>query len=345
MTVAVAALAAVVAHLAEPPSAVGAAPSALEVSLDVERCSFLPRDQVFKLVALELEAPVVTPDRAGEQTARVEVACAGAEVNLAVSDRLTGKVLTRTMTLAGRDTQVDARMIAIAVAELVLTSWMELTLPRASAATASHASRADGPPAAPELRRAAQQRAQRHFPRSGGTGYVLAVGQAVGPFEGVGVAWGGGLRFGWTPGGARVEEDVAIWRPGFDLELTTARNEAGRALGTIDVSMWSAALRVSVRLARGRSWFDAGAGARAGVARLAGMPDDVTTTRGATLAGTWAGPIAYVGVGRRFWRLAAAAGLEGGTVLRPVSGQVDDGPSIAVAGRWLSGTLAIGWGG
>jgi hypothetical protein len=342
MTVAVAALAAVIANVAEPqpPSVVRPAPSALEVSLDVDRCAFLPRDQVFKLVALELDAPVVTPDRAGEQTARVEVACAGAEVHLAVSDRLTGKLLTRTMTLGERDAQVGARLVAIAVAELVLTSWMELTLPRASAAP-----RTDGPPAAPELRRAAQERAQRHFPRSGGTGYVLAVGQAVGPFEGVGVAWGGGLRFGWTLGGARVEDDVSIWRPGFDLELTTARNEAGRGLGTVDVSIWSAALRVSVRLARGRSWFDAGAGGRLGVARLAGTPVDVTTTRGATLAGTWAGPIAYVGVGRRFWRLAATAGIEGGTVLRSVSGLVDDGPEISVAGRWLSGTLAIGWGG
>jgi hypothetical protein len=330
MTVAVAALAAVIASSA----------GALEVSLDVEQCPSLARDQMFQLVALELDARVVTPDRAGDQTARVAVACAGADVQLSVSDRLTGKLLTRTMTLGDRDAQVGARLIAIAVAELVLTSWMELTLPRASAAPP-----ADGALAAPELRRAAQERAQRHFPRAAGTGYVLAVGQALGPFEGVGVAWGGGLRFGWTPGGARVDDGVSIWRPGFDLELTAARNETRRGLGTVDVSMWSAALRVSLRRARGRSWFDIGAGGRAGVARLAGIPDDVTTTRGATLAGTWAGPIAYVGVGRRFWRLAVAAGVEGGTVLRAVSGLVDDGPSIAVAGRWLSGTLAIGWGG
>ncbi|HEY5449207.1 MAG TPA: hypothetical protein VIQ54_10665, partial [Polyangia bacterium] len=74
-------------------------------------------------------------------------------------------------------------------------------------------------------------------------------------------------------------------------------------------------------------------------------PADSTTTRGSTLAGTWAGPIAYVGVGRRFWHLVAAAGVEGGIVLRTVAGLVDDGPQISVAGQWLSGTLAIGWGG
>jgi hypothetical protein len=295
---------------------------------------------VFQLVAPELDARVTNAAGAGAQTTRVEVACAGAEVQLKVSDPLTGKLLTRAMTLGERDAQVGARLVAIAVAELVLTSWMELTLPRASAATPP-----DAPPDAPELRRAAQERAQRHLPRSAGTGYVLALGQVVGPFEGVGAAWGGGLRFGWTPGGAGAEADVWSLRPGFDLELTAVRNDASRGLGAVDISIWSAALRVSCRFARGRSWFDAGAGGRAGVARLEGTPADVTTTRGTTLAGTWAGPIAYVGVGRRFWRLAVAAGVEGGIVAREVSGLVDEGPSISVAGRWLSGTLAIGWGG
>jgi hypothetical protein len=339
MTVAVAALAAVIVSL---PA------SALDVSLDVDRCAFLPRDQVFQLVALELDARVTAPDREAQRTpekatqpTHVEVACAGPEVQLKVSDRLTGKQLTRTIALAARDAQVATRLVAIAVAELVLTSWMELTLPRASASTPP----ADSPPGAPELRRAAQERAQRHLRRGAGTGYVLAVGQAVGPFDGVGIAWGGGLRFGWTPRGARDESDGPIWRPGFDLELTAARSEGRRGLGAVDVSMWSTALRIAFRFGRGPSWLDAGAGGRLGVARLEGTPDDVTTTRGATLAGTWAGPIAYVGVGRRFWRLVAAAGVEGGTVLRSVSGLVDGGPSISVAGQWLSGTVAIGWGG
>ena len=330
MTVAVAALAAVIASSA----------GALEVSLDVERCPSLARDHMFQLVALELDARVVTPDRAGEQTARVEVACAGADVQLKVSDRLTGKLPhanddARRPRRAGRR-PIDCHRRRGAGAH-------ELDGVDAPRRFGSAAGRRCARRAGAAARRAGARPAP--LPAPGGTGYVLAVGQALGPFDGVGVAWGGGLRFGWTPGGARVDDDVSIWRPGVDLELTAARNETSRGLGTVDVSMWSAALRVSLRLARGRSWFDVGAGGRAGVARLAGMPGDVTTTRGATLAGTWAGPIAYVGVGRRFWRLAVAAGVEGGTVLRAVSGLVDDGPSISVAGRWLSGTLAIGWGG
>jgi hypothetical protein len=78
MTLAVAAVAAVIVTLVDPPAAVRA-PSALEVSLDVDRCARLPRDQVFQLVALELDARVTNAAGAGAQTTRVEVACAGAE--------------------------------------------------------------------------------------------------------------------------------------------------------------------------------------------------------------------------------------------------------------------------
>jgi len=322
-------------------AALAAALGSLDVSLDADRCPVIARDHLFKLVALELDARVAAPDRAAEQSTRVEVACAGTQVELKVSDRVTNKSLTRTMVLEARDAQVAARLVAIAVAELVLTSWMELTMPRASAA----APPADTPPASPELRRAAQERAQRQLSRGAGTGYVLALGQVVGPFDGIGVAWGGGLRFGWTPGGAPVEDDGWIRRYGIDLELTAVRNDVSRGLGSVDVSVWSAALRASFRFVRGRSWLDIGAGGRGGVVRLAGMPADSSTTRGSTLAGTWAGPIAYVGVGRRVWRLVVAAGVEAGTVLREVSGLVDDGPPISVAGQWLSGTLAMGWGG
>ena len=116
MTFAVAAAAAVIVNLAEPLPAARVAGSPLEVSLDVDRCAFLSRDHIFQLVALELDARVVTPDRAGEQTTRVEVACAGTEVQLNVSDRLTGKLLTRTMMLGERDAQVGTRLVAIAVA-------------------------------------------------------------------------------------------------------------------------------------------------------------------------------------------------------------------------------------
>ena len=103
-------------------AALAAALGSLDVSLDADRCPVIARDHLFKLVALELDARVAAPDRAAEQSTRVEVACAGTQVELKVSDRVTNKSLTRTMVLEARDAQVAARLVAIAVAELVLTS-------------------------------------------------------------------------------------------------------------------------------------------------------------------------------------------------------------------------------
>ena len=82
-----------------------------------------------------------------------------------------------------------------------------------------------------------------------------------------------------------------------------------------------------------------------GLARMAGVPFDPAVARGGTLAGTWGGPLAYVGVGVRVWRFVVATGIEAGAVLRDVSGLADDGTAISVSGRWFSGTVGIGWGG
>ena len=164
------------------------------------------------------------------------------------------------MTLGDRDAQVSARLIAIAVAELVLTSWMELTLPRASAAPP-----ADGAPAAQELRRAAQApSATSHAPpepamcspwarRSALSTAWVSHGEAACASDGRPAAHASTMASGTA---ARL-----------NLELTAARNETRRGLGAVEVSIWSAALRVSLRRARGRAWFDMGAAGGRGSAR------------------------------------------------------------------------------
>lgn len=319
-----------------------AAPT-LAVGLDVEGCPALRSDEIARLVALELDAPVATTATAGEQVTRVRVACVDSRIEITVFETLTGTQMKRTVVLAPNEKNVVARLVAIAASELVITSWIELTLPRPSVASTTT------PAPSPELRRAAEERAYRHLPSRARSGYVLLLANAVGPFTGIGLSWGGGLRLGWTAGGAPapdVDVDVRLVRRlGADLDLGVARAEVGSALGTAQISMWSLALRASLRLYRGRAWLDAGAGGRVGLARMEGVPFDPAAARGGTLAGTWGGPLAYVGVGVRIWRLVVATGIEGGTVLREVSGLVDDGTTISVSGRWLSGTVGIGWGG
>ena len=82
---------------------------------------------------------------------------------------------------------------------------------------------------------------------------------------------------------------------------------------------------------------------RFGLAQLQGQAQDATMARGGTAAGTWAGPVVHAGVGIRLGHVALALGIEGGQVLRPVSGIVDEGSPIAIKGRWACATLAGGW--
>ena len=331
--------AAATARAAEP-GAPPSAPATLEVSLDIQGCPSLPNESVRRLAALELDTHIVEPARAGPRATRVQVSCAGTNIDLGVADPLTGKQLSRTISRSSTDGEVAARLVALAVSELVVTSWLELTLSgpeRAMNGTDAQAGEL-------ALRRAARDRAERRATGHIATGYVLVVGQATGPFTGVGLGWGGGLRLGWTSGRPWLERERATASPALDLDLTGTRGEVNEPLGNVRVSVWSAAPRASMRLQRGRGWLDAGLGGRFGLARLDGTPLDSTQTRGGSLAGTWAGPIATLGAGVRLWHLVFAAGLEAGYVVRKVTAFVDTTTSLSIAGPWLTGSLAIGWG-
>jgi len=330
-----------------PARAAGPSP---EISLDIDRCPALPREEVLRLAALELDARIVpsspssssSPSSPPPETrvTQIRIACTGPSVQTTVLDPITGKQLTRTMDLPSQSTSaVAARAVALSAAELVITSWMELTMnPRAERAP-------EPPPASEELRRAAQDRALRRAGPSGAA-RVLVLAQAAGPFTGMGVGWGGGLRFGWTFARRWIDREETSGRPGVALELTQTRADAdaGPNLGSVHASNWSAALCATFTLRRGHTSLDLGAGGRFGLARLSGTPADASRTRGGTLAGTWAGPIAYAGIGVHAAPVLIEAGVEAGQVLRSVDGLVDGGTPVSIAGRWLAGTLAVGWG-
>jgi hypothetical protein len=172
----------------------------------------------------------------------------------------------------------------------------------------------------------------------------LVLGQAMGPFSGVGMAWGGGLRLGWAFGRRWVRRRSVRGGPMIEAELGAAESNVDRTLGTVQVALWSATLRAALRLRVGRAWLDLGAGGRMGLAQLQGQPGDASATRGGSLVGAWAGPIGYAAVGAHFGHVAVALGVEAGRVLRPVSGIVDGGPAVSIDGTWACATIGAGWG-
>lgn len=315
------------AEPASPTQEVGPA----AVSLAVDDCAAVSREELARLLALELETTVLPAAQAGERAVRVQVGCAGTTVRLAVDDAAKGIQLRRVAVFPPEHEDLMVRLIALAIAELVLTSRVALSFGRAPEAPAEVVAPAAPPPAGA---------------RSGGRGYLLAFGQALGPFSGVGLAWGGGLRLGWAFRQRWRERPGVSLRlgPAIDVEVATAETSDDRSLGTVKTSLWSATLRALLRLGSGRAWLDVGGGGRLGLAQLQGEPADPTTARGQAIAGTWAGPAAFLGLGARWRHLTIELGLEGGRVLRSVSGTVDGGPSISVAGNWACATVAAGWG-
>ncbi|MEM1417358.1 MAG: hypothetical protein AAGH15_20840 [Myxococcota bacterium] len=97
----------------------------LPLRLVVEACALVPAAEVRRIVAIELRgrlADAVTPD---EDTTRASVTCESA-VEITVDDPITGKTLLRTIALTDRDPEVRARVLALAIVELVSASWAEL---------------------------------------------------------------------------------------------------------------------------------------------------------------------------------------------------------------------------
>jgi hypothetical protein len=231
------------------------------------------------------------------------------------------------LSLTSVEPDVRSRALALAAVELVLTSWMELTRGEPPPQTGEFRA----PPT--EARLAAEQRARRET-AGARIDHVMAVAEAIGPFNGLGLGWGAGLLVDYVA-------HQGWW--GVELGFGVARAAADTALGSVEATTWSGALRPTLRFGSNAAWFKTGVGARLGVARLVGTPVDAEQARGGSIAGTWGGPSLHAGAGIAWSPIAFGLGLEAGYVLRAVSGGVDDGHAVAVDGAWVAATMGVGW--
>jgi hypothetical protein len=301
----------------------------LEVTVEIDPCLSVAKSEVLRVTELELDARVVSPNVAPPHATRVDVSCAGRYVRLRVTDPVTGKSLERTLALETQEVDVTGRAVALAIVELVLTSWMELTFPEPPPKTVGFQ------PPPPEIKDLAEERAVTRGARSAHIDHVLAVFQEQGPVQGFGIGWGGGVRLGWDFG--------ENWL-GADVDILAAQSEASSALGSVRATTWSTGPRLAFKLWLDPVWLEASPGFRLGIARLAGTPTDDTETRGGVVAGVWAGPIGYAGFGVEFWNVALTIGAEGGYAFQGVSGQIGENTDVAIAGPWMAMSAGIGWG-
>lgn len=288
------------------------------VSIGIVGCDAALARETQRIAAIELRATLVDtpPDSSVTQ---VTASCAGDLAALEVIDPTTGKSLGRTVALTEAASNGRARLLALAIAELVSASWSELQSnpePRARPAT----------PLAPASAREAARTAvaDRRFELAAFVdAHVLASGD---------VLFGGGARFDlWL-------SPLVFAR--FDGQANYGQLD--RPAGSVAVLMPSAAATVGVARSVGAALRPAlGAGLRGGYLWMNGVADGTTAT-GAGQRGVWLGP--EVTLELSLWpgaRVHPTVGVAAGWHLVGVRGTVDDGRDVRATGPWGGVSAAV----
>ncbi len=249
-------------------------------------------------------------------------------VELRVDDAVTGKSLWRSIELQKADPGVRARLLALALSELIFASWAELLVTPEPAV----------PPALPAASAAARQatsvQIERKLPRplpllgvqlsALGSAYVLGSEPSV--------FFGGGLR---VTGDHRLHL-------GWDFDLLVLHGTAATALGGVTQDLLSARAALLLHHRVPYLTLRGGVGGRLGAARLSGEPANPATTLGAVAWGPWGGPLLAIGMTAAASRVRLDLGVEAGYVVSPVAARVGGMRAAAVDGTWFGVQLGIG---
>lgn len=264
-----------------------------------------------RIARLELRA-----DRGDVASTTIRATCTSERATLDVDDRITGKRLERVVAFGATPLGLRPRLLALAIAELVRSSWLEVdsnptpVLPPVATAPVPKAE-------IEAARRIAVAKVRAESPWRGSVGLSFVLSESLDPM----IALELGVR-------RRIIGPLAL-----SVTLGLAMGEASRTLGSVRTTWpW---------LDLGGAWFGGRVSveiaARVSYAWLSGEPSD-GAAHGA-VAGIVAGPIAKIGV-----RLIGPlrADLEGGYLGLGVRGNVATDAPVVVSGPLLSLGLGLG---
>jgi hypothetical protein len=287
------------------------------VSIVVVGCSDTLAREAQRIAAVELRAALVEGATDGATT-QVSATCGAESAKLRVIDPTTGKSLERSVALSQAAVSARARLLALAIAELVAASWSELESnpePRA-------------PPVAPLAPAAAREAARGAIaPRRI---ELVAVADAH-------LLASRDLLFG---GGARSEvwlSSAFFWR----LDALAHYAQLWRSSGSVAVTMPSLSSAVGACLCSASLRPSVSLGARVGYAWMNGVPRDGATT-GTRQGGAWVGPELAVELSP--WpraRVHPALSLSIGAHLVGVKGTVSGGRDVAATALWSGLSLGV----
>ncbi|HWZ89917.1 MAG TPA: hypothetical protein VNW92_13740 [Polyangiaceae bacterium] len=312
------ALIALLCGLPVPALAETAGP-AEEDSLHIESstCPHALLDDVQRFLHVELKS---TRAASADSAPRVILSCSE-RVSL-IRVLINGKESTRQLDLEGTDAALHARVIALAIAELLRdTARGEAVEPPPVAPALPPVEKpAPEPPPCPSVPA-----------RRPATSHLVAFARAENFGSSFQPLFGGGFSFSHELGQ-------------FSLGLgpTLATGERKVALGSVHVLAADLSVRLAYRFPKRAFTSEIGLGHALGLARLTGE-SSLSGTNADTVNGPWAGPFAF---GTLDLNLAEPLFLEVaaelGVVTFPVRGLVAHGAAVEIAGLWSAASLGLG---
>lgn len=309
------------------------------VTASVDACVPIDADEFHRVLALELGQDVAyMADAPPDVTAtHVRIACVSDGVEMRLADPVTRKSMTRVLSLEALPDRSRTRLLALAAAEFVVASWIELNIQPAPAVE----------PAAPA-------------PSAGAREAVAAIVQerhpappprAAPPPPPAPPAWemsGSFIAQAWSSHDATLlgGELRLIHRAFASLAWTVAMD---LSVGRTDVPDGRVSLAhggISGALLLRGEWdplrLYAGPGVRAGLVHVEGVPQAGGARRGNGFFAPMPGPTGY---GRVEVELSAhvllALDVQAGIVTMPARAIGTGGPVIELDGAWFTGGLAL----
>jgi hypothetical protein len=292
------------------------------VVVALHECEPALEAEVRRIVEVELRATAIPATDAGDVVTRVDATCRGAEVELGLTDARTAKHLDRTVALAEAAPAARARLVALAVAELVVTSWQEIQ-------SAPESSKPSVPTSTPPATDPATA--------SASTERTLAMAEAIGvarTFPGSGL-WllGAGAR-GWLT----LSRAFTL-----ALELSAEWGNTSRTNGQVATRTLGGALGLGWGMERTWVLVMPWVGARAALVRLKGEPSRSSSASGETLSGPCLGPEAGIAAAlfpRAVIHLTVA--LSAGVMVLGVRGDVAGDSNVSTSGPWVAIMIGVG---
>lgn len=319
------------------------AQSADGISTVVDACVPIDRQEFERLLAIELGTTFAHADEPQRSVARVSLRCVPAGVELRVDDALTRKAMTRVVSLEPLPASSRSRLMALAVAEFLTASWLELQV------LGKPPVEPVGPPPSKEsierASRVVKARARLPEPEQEMSTLRLSVSFDLAMFSSEPQLIPClGLRMTYAFSNTfAIQVAAQVGQAELPGVVTLDSEDQD-----VQVHLTMASLLLGMLYQARLGAFDlfGGMGARTGLAYVKGRPvsDSDLTPRGSTAP--WLAPAAVFGLDYRFTtHLRLALGLEvGWMVLYPsVVVEGDNKPVVELKHVWGSASLGLAW--